>query len=139
VSSQGAKDQTSPQQKEEDAQQARAAIAARNEAVAAEAEANRTLVELQRIEPLVKRGLASQAELDKARAQNQDAQDRLQRAREKAKSAEQRRNEPPPGTVTSEEIVAVRAPAAGKIRQINVQAGQQVTAGQALATVSSGS
>ncbi len=117
-------------------QQTSAARVARNDVVAAEGDANRTLVELQRIEPLVKRGLASQAELDKARAQYQDAQARLERARERVKSVEQQRGEPSgPGT-PNEEIVAVRAPIAGKIHQINVQAGQLVTAGQTLARVS---
>ena len=141
VASQPAGDQASSQQKDKTAQQTSAAsVAARNNVVAAEGEANRTLVELQRIEPLVKRGLASQAELDKARSQSQDAQARLERARERAKSVQQRveqqRSEPSPPGTPNEEIVAVRAPIAGKIHQINVQAGQQVTAGQTLARVS---
>jgi multidrug resistance efflux pump len=142
VASQPAGDQASSQQKDKTAQQTSAAsVAARNNVVAAEGEANRTLVELQRTEPLVKRGLASQAELDKARAQSQDAQARLERARERAKSVEQQRveqqrGEPSAPGAPNEEIVAVRAPIAGKIHQINVQAGQQVTAGQTLARVS---
>src|ERR1041384_329105 len=74
---------TSPQKDHSD----KAAIAARNDVVASEAEANRTRAELQRIEPLVKRGLASQAELDKARTQDQDAQARLARARDRVKAA----------------------------------------------------
>jgi multidrug efflux pump subunit AcrA (membrane-fusion protein) len=122
---------TSPQKDHSD----KAAIAARNDVVASEAEANRTRAELQRIEPLVKRGLASQAELDKARTQDQDAQARLARARDRVKAAEQQPNEST--AVRNEEVVAVRAPAAGKVREINVLAGQQVTAGQALATLSS--
>jgi multidrug resistance efflux pump len=138
VSSEQAGEQVN-QQKDKDAQQARAESAARTNVVAAEADANRTLVELRRIEPLVKRGLASQAELNKARAQNQDAQARLQRAREQEKSAGQQRDERSAPGGLNEEIVAVRAPTAGKIHQIKVQAGQQVTAGQTLATVSSGS
>lgn len=145
VASEPAGDQASNKEKDKTGQQTAAATVARNNVVAAEGDANRTLVELQRIEPLVKRGLASQAELDKARAQNQDAQARLERARERAKSIEQQRVEQQrveqqrseastPGT-RGEEIVAVRAPIAGKIHQINVQAGQQVTAGQTLARV----
>jgi multidrug resistance efflux pump len=135
VASEPAADQAT--NKDKTAQQTSAATVARNNVVAAESDANRTLVELQRIEPLVKRGLASQAELDKARAQNQDAQARLERARERAKSIEQQRieqqrSEP---SAPNEEIVAVRAPIAGKIHQITVQAGQQVTAGQTLARV----
>lgn len=127
------------QQKEREAQQTRVAIAARNDVVAAEADANRTTAELQRIQPLVKRGLASQAELDKARAQDQDAQARLERARGREKSAQQQRNDAQISGALNEEIVAVRAPTAGKIHQISVQAGQQVTAGETLAKVSSGS
>src|SRR5438105_90938 len=45
--------------------QARAVRAAQSNLASAEGEANRTSVELRRIEPLVKRGLASQAELDR--------------------------------------------------------------------------
>ena len=132
-------EQTNNQQRDKEAQRTREAIVARNEVAPAEADANRASVELQRIEPLVKRGLASQAELDKARAQNQDAQARLQRARERAKSAVQQRNEAQTAAGSNEQIVSVRAPTAGKIHQISVQAGQQVTAGQMLAKVLSGS
>lgn len=134
--------QTASDQKNQSSNDAKLAIAARNDVASAEAEANRSLTELRRIEPLVKRGLASQAELDKARAQDQDAQDRLKRARERVKNVEQQRNEPQPGLSNKgpiEEIIAIRAPAAGKVRQINVAAGQQVTAGQPVATLSSGS
>jgi multidrug resistance efflux pump len=139
VASEPSGEQATSQQKDKTVQQMAAASVARNNVVASEADANRALVELQRIEPLVKRGLASQAELDKARAQNQDAQARLERARERAKSAEQAGGEPSGSgrpAKDAEEIVAVRAPIAGKIHQINVQAGQQVTAGQTLAKVS---
>jgi multidrug resistance efflux pump len=139
ISSDHAGEQLSNQQKDKDAQRARVESAARSDVVAAEADANRTSVELRRIEPLVKRGLASQSELDKARVQNQDAQARLQRARERVNSVEQQRNESSVPGGPNEEIVAVRSPTAGKVHQIRVQAGQQVTAGQTLASVSSGS
>jgi multidrug resistance efflux pump len=132
-------EQTNNQQRDKEAQRTREAIVARNDVVAAEADANRASLDLQRIEPLVKRGLASQAELDKARAQNQDAQARLQRARERAKSAEQQRNKAQTASGSNDKIISVRAPTAGKIHQISVQAGQQVTAGQTLARVLSGS
>jgi multidrug efflux pump subunit AcrA (membrane-fusion protein) len=128
--------QTTPQTKDQADKARLQATAARNDVIAAEAEANRTLTELQRIQPLVKRGLASQAELDKARAQDQDAQERLRRARDKAKSVEQQTNEAQQPSA-SEQIVAVRAPAAGTVREINVLAGQPVTAGQPLATLAS--
>ena len=123
--------QTTSQQKD---QSDKAATAARNDVAAAEVEANRTRAELQRIQPLVKRGLASQAELEKARTQDQDAQARLTRARDRVKAADQERVDST--DVRNEEIVAVRAPAAGKVHEINVLAGQQVSAGQALATLS---
>jgi len=139
ISSDQAGEELSNEQKDKDAQRARVESAARSDAVAAEADANRTSVELRRIEPLVKRGLASQSELDKERVQNQDAQARLQRARERVNSVEQQRKESSVPGGPNEEIVAVRSPTAGKVHQIRVQAGQQVTAGQTLASVSSGS
>jgi multidrug resistance efflux pump len=113
---------------------ARAVRAAESNLASAEGEANRTSAELRRIEPLVKRGLASQAELDKARAQSQDAQERLKLARERAKDPDVNRNQPP-AIASTEEIVAVRAPAAGTVRGINIHAGQMVTTGQQLATL----
>jgi len=139
ISSDQAGEQLSNEQKDKDAQRARVESAARSDVVAAEADANRTSVEVRRIEPLVKRGLASQSELDRARAQNQDAQARLQRARERVNRVEQQRKESSVPGGPNEEIVAVRSPTAGKVHQIRVQAGQQVTAGQTLASVSSGS
>jgi multidrug resistance efflux pump len=116
------------------ANQARAARAAETNLASAEVEANRTAAELRRIEPLVKRGLASKAELDKARAQSLDAQERLRLARQKANSAEANRNQPP-SISPGEEIVTVRAPAAGTVRAFNIRAGEQVTTGQPLATL----
>ena len=114
--------------------QARAARAAQNDLASAEAEANRTAAELRRIEPLVKRGLASQAELDKARSQAQDANERVRLARERAKNPDANRNQAP-AVASTEEIVTVRAPAAGTVRSISVHAGQAVTIGQPLATL----
>jgi multidrug efflux pump subunit AcrA (membrane-fusion protein) len=114
--------------------QARAARAAQSDLAAAEAEANRASAELRRIEPLVKRGLASQAELDKARAQAQDSRERLKLARERANNPDANRNQAPP-LASTEEIVAVRVPAAGTVKAISVHAGQTVTIGQPLATL----
>jgi multidrug efflux pump subunit AcrA (membrane-fusion protein) len=116
------------------AEQTRALRAAETDLASAEGEANRTAGELRRIEPLVKRGLASQAELDKARAQSQDAQERLRLARERARKAQENRDQPPP-TNANEQVIAVRVPAAGTIRALNVQAGQLVKIGQPLATL----
>ena len=45
---------------------------AQTDLASAEGEANRIAADVRRIEPLVKRGLASQAELDKARSQSLD-------------------------------------------------------------------
>lgn len=115
-------------------EQARAERAAQSDLASAEGEANRTSAELRRIEPLVRRGIASQAELDKARAQAQDAQERLKLAREKAKSPEVNRNQPQ-ATASTEEIVPLRAPVAGTVQAISVQAGQTVTIGQQVATL----
>jgi multidrug resistance efflux pump len=116
------------------ADQARAVRVAETNLASAEEEANRTAAELRRIEPLVKRGLASKAELDKARALSLDAQERLELAREKARSANANRNQPP-SIIPGEEIVTVRAPAAGTIRAFSIHAGEQVTTGQPLATL----
>jgi multidrug resistance efflux pump len=125
---------TSQNSASQNEQSDKAAALARSDEIAAEAEAKRTTAELHRIEPLVKRGLASQSELDKARAQDQDSQTRLARARERVNSAGQQANQR--SGVHNEEIVAVRAPATGRIREINVLAGQQVTAGQPLVRLS---
>ena len=114
--------------------QARAARAAQTDLAAAEAEANRASAELRRIEPLVKRGFASQAELDKARAQAQDSQERLKLARERANNPDANRNQAP-AVAPTEEIVSVRVPAAGTVKAISVHAGQTVTIGQPLATL----
>jgi|GEM_PF-6582893 len=128
------KEQPASQSANANSDQARAARAAQNDLSAAEAEANRASTELRRIEPLVKRGLASQAELDKARAQAQDSQERLKLARQKAKNPDANRNQAP-AVASTEEIVSVRVPAAGTVKSIGVHAGQTVTIGQPLATL----
>jgi len=129
-----AKEQPASQNANANSDQARAARAAQNDLTAAEAEANRASTELRRIEPLVKRGLASQAELDKARAQAQDSQERLKLAREKVNNPDANRNQTP-AVASTEEIVSVRVPAAGTVKAISVHAGQTVTIGQPLATL----
>ena len=116
------------------ADQARAVRAAQTDLAAAEGEASRTAGDLRRIEPLVKRGLASQAELDKVRAQSQDAQGRLRLAREKVKGAEASRDQTS-STTANEEIIAVRVPAAGIVQTLSVRAGQMVATGQPVATL----
>ncbi len=126
------------QARDTNADQARAVRAAQTALAAAESEASRTEGDWRRIEPLVKRGLASQAELDKARAQSQDAQERLRLAREKAKDAEARRDQTS-STPANEEIIAVRVPAAGIVQTLSVRAGQMVANGQPIATLISNS
>jgi multidrug efflux pump subunit AcrA (membrane-fusion protein) len=108
---------------------------------AAETEVNRAAVEVQRVEPLVATGAAPSAQLDAARAQYQQAQERLQRVRESAQQAQARAiteqgSEASPAIAPAETVVAVSAPAAGNLRVVSVRAGQHVTAGQPIATIS---
>jgi multidrug resistance efflux pump len=129
---------------EDPVERARTAVrGARGDVAAAEAEVARASVEVQRVEPLVAAGAAPQAQLDAARAQFQQAQERLTRLRETARSAQDyfvaqeggalapAAPGPPP-----ERLVPVRVPAAGEVRAISVRPGQRVTTGQPLATVS---
>ena len=111
----------------------REANAARLALTAAQDVASHTSTDVARIEPLVKRGLASQQELEKARMQAQNAQEQLRIAREKFDIAESKRNQTTPDQ-SKEEILSVRAPAKGNV-ELNVQAGQRVSAGEAVAKV----
>jgi multidrug efflux pump subunit AcrA (membrane-fusion protein) len=125
-------------------EQARAAISRTQRDISdAEAEVNRAAVEVQRVEPLVAAGTAPQAQLDAARSQYQQAQERLQRVRESAAQAETRAvaaaGSNSPAQPPAQLVVAVSAPASGNVRVISVRAGQRVTAGQAIATVSTAS
>src|SRR5215831_1390218 len=114
-------------------EQKREANAARLALTAAEDVATRTASDIARIEPLVKRGLASQQELDKARMQAQDAQEQLRIAREKLNIAESKRSQATPDQ-SKEQILSVRAPAKGNV-ELSVQAGQHVASGEAVAKV----
>ena len=112
------------------------------EAKIAEEDLQRASVELQRIEPLVSTGGAPQAHLDAARAQYQQAQERLDQFRRneqiiRTNPAMQPNNSnfgqsAPP----SENIIAVRAPVAGNLRVISARVGQIVKAGDPVATIS---
>lgn len=136
-SAQGARDNIG-----EDQARARAALGTAQKQIAeAEAEVNRAAVETQRIEPLVRSGAAPQSQLDAARGQYQQAQERLDRLRESARSAqsnvvraEGRRLAPE--AMAAESIVEVRVPEAGTIRVLRARAGQQIIAGQPIATLS---
>ena len=121
---------------------ARAVVRATQEQIAAaEADAQRALVEVQRVERLVAQGFASQAELEAARATYQQAQERLQRLREQSQSAQDNlalQHGRPSSTVPAarEEIISVRVTASGTVRAISARVGQRVTQGQPLATIS---
>ena len=114
-------------------EQEREANAARLALTAAQDVASATSRDVARIEPLVKRGLASQQELDKARMQAQNAQEQLRIVREKLNIAESKRNQTSPDR-SKEEILSVRAPAKGNV-ELSVQAGQRVSRGEAVAKV----
>jgi multidrug resistance efflux pump len=135
------------QQPQADDSQARAqatSAIAQREIQTGEAELQRAAVEVQRLQPLVASGSASQAQLDAARAQYQQAQEKLQRAKDAAQSAQRNliaqqgraQSQPPPKP--TEQIIAVHVPSSGIVRVISVRAGQQVTAGQPVATIASG-
>ena len=122
-------------------EQARAAVGRTQRDISdAEAEVNRAAIEVQRVEPLVAAGAAPQAQLDAARAQYQQAQERLQRVRDSAAQAQARAVAAAGGNTSAaapaQTVVAVNAPASGNVRVISVRAGQRVTAGQVIATVS---
>jgi multidrug efflux pump subunit AcrA (membrane-fusion protein) len=107
----------------------------------AEEELQRASIELQRIEPLVAANNAPQSHLDAARAQYQQAQEKLDRLRRQPFTIPPTLNAPQGNVSTGsgapkETIVAVPAPIAGNVRVINVRSGQFVKAGQAVATIS---
>ncbi|HYP30080.1 MAG TPA: hypothetical protein VE262_25470 [Blastocatellia bacterium] len=138
------KAQAGPPEGGDDQARARAALdAARRGISEAEAEVNRAAVEAQRIEPLVQSGAAPQSQLDAARAQYQQAQERLDRLRQTARSAQNNvviseGRRVTPGPATAEEIVEVRVPISGTVRVLRARAGQQIITGQPIATLSSG-
>ncbi len=121
---------------------ARAALeTARKQISEAEADVNRAAVEARRIEPLVQSRAAPQSQLDAARAQYQQAQERLDRLRQTARSAqnqivssEGRKLSAAPAP--TEKIVEVRVPVSGTVRVLRARAGQEIIAGQPVATVS---
>ncbi|MFN2455457.1 MAG: hypothetical protein ABR577_14680 [Pyrinomonadaceae bacterium] len=138
----------SPQQSPDDSQQkARAAAqSVQSQIAAARAAAERASVEVERMTALVASNDAPQPQLDAARAEYQRAQERLQRTQQNLSLSNaappptpQRGNSAPPNATNiaapREQLVAVRAPAAGTIRAIGVSIGQRVTAGQPLATI----
>ena len=130
------------QDREDDGSRARAALeTVRKEIADAEADVNRAAVEAGRIEPLVQSGAAPQSQLDAARAQYQQAQERLDRLRQTARSAQSQivsseGRRLATGPAPTEKIVQVLAPVSGTIRVLRARAGQEIIAGQPVATVS---
>jgi multidrug resistance efflux pump len=118
--------------------------ASQKETAEAEADVQRALVDVQRAEQNVASGLASQAELDAARARHQQAQKRLDGLRERVQAArdnltyQQGRGSSAPAA-PREEVVAVRATTSGTVRAISSRVGEQVSPGQPLATMSKAS
>jgi HlyD family secretion protein len=137
--------QNIPQTEAEDprARAARNIQASKAALEAARAEVVRTEVEVQRLTPLVASGEATQAELDGARALYDRAQQRFQKAQESARDAQsglvtaqqQPRSSSNTTTTATEQIVIARTSAAGTVSVINAQVGEQVSAGQPLATL----
>jgi multidrug resistance efflux pump len=129
-----------------DQKQASAAMnlqSAQAEIEAARSEVVRHEVEVQRLTPLVAAGQASQGELDGERALYERAQQRLQKAKTAAQQAQsglvsarqQSLNSPIAAPSPAEQIVVIRASAAGTLSAVNARIGERVTAGQPLATI----
>ena len=121
--------------------------AAQGEVEAARAEVVRTEVEVGRLTPLVASGDAPQGQLDGARADYERAQQRFRQAQSAAQSAQSglvaaRQQPRTPNSSSapapSEQIVTARATSAGTVSAVSVRAGQNVTAGQPLATLRAG-
>jgi multidrug resistance efflux pump len=123
------------------ARAARGVTAARNEIETARSEVVRTQVEVERLTPLVASGQATQGELDGARAQYYQAQQRLQHAQDAAQGAQsgliasRQQTATTQQIVPAERIVAAVATSAGVVSVINTRAGDRVTMGQPLATL----
>jgi multidrug efflux pump subunit AcrA (membrane-fusion protein) len=117
--------------------------AADAEIEAARADAVRHGAEVDRLTPLVASGQVSSAELDGERALYEKAQRRLQQAQEAKKNAETgliaarqpNQNQNTNTTMPREEVVSAVATSAGVVTVIGVRVGDQVKAGQPLATL----
>lgn len=113
-----------------------------NKAIAeAERQLEQAAVETQRVELLVAANSAPQSQLDAARAQYQQAQERLDQLRRAPlppinPNSPQSNNIPAANAPPTETLVAVRAPVAGNVRVISARIGQTVEAGEPVATIS---
>lgn len=124
-----------------------AAQAMQSQITAARVAAEHASIEVERMSALVASGSAPQPQLDAAQAEYQRAQEQLQRAQQGtsnnavAPAASQANNANNAGGAQSatnasrEQIIAARVSVAGTVSVIAVRAGQQVTAGQPLATI----
>lgn len=111
---------------------------------AARAAAERASIEAERVNALVASGAAPQPQLDAARAEYQRAQEQLQRAQQGSSSnavapVSQANNMNgaigAQAAASREQLIAARVSVAGTVSVVAVRAGQQVTAGQPLATI----
>jgi multidrug efflux pump subunit AcrA (membrane-fusion protein) len=112
-----------------------------SEIKAAEERLQGASVELQRVEPLVVAGSAPQSHLDAARAEYQQAQERLDELRRRMREAPLQSSNTQAGNNIAlqngtAKVTIVAAPAAGNIRVISVRVGQSVKTGDPLATIS---
>lgn len=124
-----------------------AAQAMQTQITAARAAAEHASIEVERMSALVASSAAPQPQLDAARAEYQRAQEQLQRVQQgstnnpvapavsQSNNANGASGAQPATTATREQIIAARASAAGTVSVVAVRAGQQVTAGQPLATI----
>ena len=123
--------------------------ATQGEIETARADVVRAEVEVQRLQPLVASGQASQGELDGARAVYERAQQRFQSAQNAAQSAQSGliaarqqqmngTNGLAPAATPAEQTIYARATSAGRVAVINVRVGERVTEGQPLATLRAG-
>ena len=109
----------------------------------ARAEVVQLEVEVQRLTPLVSSGQASQADLDAARALYERAQQRLQRLKTATQQAQSRLVAAQQSSTNSsiaspgpaEQIVVMRAAAAGTVAALNARIGERVVVDQPLATI----
>jgi multidrug resistance efflux pump len=116
--------------------------AAQSEIDAARAAVVHAEVEVQRLTPLVASGQASQGELDGARSNYDQAQQRLQKAQTAEQGAQaglvaarQPSRAATPALTPSEQIVYARASSDGTVSAVSARVGVRVTAGQPLATL----
>jgi multidrug efflux pump subunit AcrA (membrane-fusion protein) len=130
------------QPKEDPLAQARNSYRAAEGSIAtARADVERAAVEVQRVTSLVASESAPPSQLDAARAQYQQAQqrlDKLQSAAQEAQSGlvyQEGRTGQTTATVVPEEIVTARATSDGIIKVLNANVGERVTSGQPLATM----